>query len=384
MLAGTAVTFAGCGGLKGAIGPQGTATGTPSPSALPLSEGPQDVELPVSRGELRRGAPRDVIAAITEPAFAADWGDVAINLSEGETGETATYRPRLTSENRVLGVERDGKARAYPLKVLNWHEVVNDEFGAALLVTYCPLCRSGVVARRVVNGTSTLFGVSGLLWHENLVLYDRATESLWSQILMTAIQGPETSNSLELVPSTLTSWSTWREQHPNTDVLLPPPLSDTVLGEMRINYSFDLHERWNELQEKAIKSDDHGDTRLPKRALVLGVVADGTTRAYPLMVLTYESVVNDRVGDLPVVVAAGPDDSMAAYDRRVAGDVLRFEPADAAHMRGGGSRWERVTGRAVSGPHEDTRLQRVGVNTPMFWFAWLNFHPDTTVYGRDV
>jgi hypothetical protein len=128
----------------------------------------------------------------------------------------------------VLGVEHDDRARAHPLRVLNHHEVVNDEFAGPLAVTYCVLCGSGVVFERRVTGEPTTFGVSGRLWRSDLVMYDGLTDSLWSQLAATAIRGPRTGDRLTLVPSSLTTWGKWRSAHPETRVLLPPPHSGTV------------------------------------------------------------------------------------------------------------------------------------------------------------
>jgi len=195
------------------------------------------------------------IDAVLDPAFASDW-------SAHEIDGTYRYDPDavgLTDEQTVIGLTRDGTARAYPLTVLTAHEVVNDSFASPVLVTFCPLCRSGMVADRRVDGERTQFAVTGLLWRPeriqteaskkenrtfgasatggtetevsnngNLVMYDAATRSYWSQVLATSICGPLAGTELEIVPSTVASWGEWRTDHPDTDVLLPPPHSGTV------------------------------------------------------------------------------------------------------------------------------------------------------------
>ncbi|MEF8843350.1 MAG: DUF3179 domain-containing (seleno)protein [Haloarculaceae archaeon] len=377
---GASASLAGC--TFGYVGDRGRAATAGAPTSLPVPE-----------SELRRSAPRDGIPAITDPAFAPDWSDVAIDFGSG-----TTYRPRLADGDLVVGVARadvatDGTgasgetepgARAYPLALLNWHEVVNDTLGGPLLVTYCPICRSGLVARRTVDGEVTGFGVSGLLYQENLVLYDGATGSLWSQILATAIRGPETGETLEVLPSTLTTWEEWRGRFPNGEVLLPPPLSDTVVGAVRLDYGFDLvgQARENAAYLEERMGDDFGDSRLPKRALVLGIAAGGAARAYPLTEALSASPVNDRVGGVPVVVV-GRRGSAIAFDRRIDGRTLTFADAGPGHVRAGGSRWRVETGRAVDGPLAGTRLEQVNAHPPLFWFAWLDFHPGTSVWGRD-
>lgn len=195
------------------------------------------------------GVPSDVcdrplepgdIVAIGEPAFADDWpADVE-----------PPYRD-LTPESTVVGVATGAGARAYPLSVLSVHEVVNDAFGGPLLVTFCPLCRSAVVAEARVDGRPTRFGVTGILWtpppiwvaaaeedgrarsdrergvsrSANLVMYDLATESYWSQLVGQAICGPRRGDRLSARPFSVTTWGEWKASNPETEVLLPPPAS---------------------------------------------------------------------------------------------------------------------------------------------------------------
>jgi hypothetical protein len=329
------------------------------------------VSLPVPESELRYAVSTDHIAAITDPVFAADWS----GLDYPEDAEL----PGLLDVSPVVGVERGGVARAYPLAVLDWHEVVNDTFGGPLLVTYCPLCGSAVVAERRVRTRPTTFGVSGLLWRNDLVLYDAATESLWSQLLATAIRGPQTGETLSLVPASLTSWGAWRDRHPDTDVLLPPPHSNTVRGRDATAPYFDS--KYNYERERQLVGYDSADGDLTPRTLVVGVEHGVVSRAYPFQVVRDREVVHDRVGGLPVVVTVLPDGGLAAYDRRVDGEALRFTAAGGDWLRAGSSRWRRATGRAVDGPYRGRTLRRANDLEPLFWSGWSAFHPDTDVFG---
>lgn len=184
------------------------------------------------------------IPAIVEPAFAPDWNGV-------DGG-------RLTADTTVVGLERAGEARAYPLNVLRF-EIVNDRFDEPVLVTYCPLCSSGLTAIRKVDGQATVFGNTSYTWRPpsqpgrtaieqgrvfglsgrnvaeptndpNLVMFDAATGSYWSQLLAQAICGPRTGATLTLIPSTVTTWAAWLDAHPDTSVLLPPPHSRIMTG----------------------------------------------------------------------------------------------------------------------------------------------------------
>jgi hypothetical protein len=251
--------FAGClggeSGQGGATGDGETQGGDPSEASTGRGRTGRN---PETAGIARHGTPPTIceeqprqdpgIYAVVDPAFASDW----------EGHEVAPgYGPELTDDDVVIGVEAGDRARAYPLSVLYYHEVVNDEFGGPLLVTFCPLCDSGMVAERRVRGVETTFHVSGLLWQAprlqseaakagesvfgvdafspdaemrnngNLVLVDDETRSYWSQILARGLCGPEAGTSLAIRASTTARWSEWRSQHPDTDVLLPPPHSGT-------------------------------------------------------------------------------------------------------------------------------------------------------------
>lgn len=249
-LAGSAA-LSGCGatGIRG--GPTG---GDPTASRVSADESTTTVAAPTLA---EQGVPPTIceetpdlggITAVLEPAFAADWAGL-------EVSERYRRRGGLQDDATIVGLTSGDRSRAYPLAVLTIHEVVNDHLDGPLLVTYCPLCRSGMVAERRVGGEPTAFGVSGLLWRApgvyaaaselddrvfgvdargaetgvrntgNLVPYDTATGSFWSQILAQAICGPERGTELTIVPSTVATWGEWRRDHPGTDVLLPPPHS---------------------------------------------------------------------------------------------------------------------------------------------------------------
>ena len=336
-------------------------------------EEPEDpvpgVDLPVPREEIEIRLSRDSIPAIVDPAFASDWSGLDPEGVED---------PTLPDETAVIGVERDGRARAYPLRILDWHEIVNDEFGGPIAVTYCVLCGSSVVVERFVDGESTNFGVSGRLWRDDLVMYDARTESYWSQILATAIRGPRTGDRLDVFPSTLSSWGEWRRSHPETEVLLPPPHSTLVDGIER-HYPY-FRSKYNYGDESQLIGHD-SDGELDRRTMVIGVSDGEETRAYPFDVVADRGVVTDTVGDRPVVVAVAPDGTLVAYDRRIDGIERAAEPAGKGHIELARSRFERVTGEAVDGPHEGTRLERANEHPPMFWRGWSNFNPESDVYA---
>lgn len=400
------VTLAGAGAVGGAVGylsrpslPQQPSLGrtdrssTTSPTrsetqirtqtSQPNTIPPQDFgqvaneDLPIPLEEMITGLPQDAIRSITEPEFGPDWEGIEITHFRG-TDREFTTEPRLTDRDTVIGVVRAGEARAYPLRVMAGHEIVNDSFHGPLLVTYCPVCASSMVAVREVEGRETVFGVSGLLWKLNLVMYDQATRSLWSQAAVTAIWGDRTGDRLDILPSTLTKWGAWREEHPDTLVLLPPPLSKPLYyGQPGMNETG----LYLEPGTKLPGSPEAADFNRGQFTHVLGVVRGGESKAYPLPVVFEKDVVNDSVGGVPVVVAVAPGNSLVAYERRVGGRTLTFAGEDDRHLRAGGSRWRRATGGAVDGAFVGETLTRATDVPQLFWETWKDFNPETTVYS---
>ncbi|KAB1188356.1 MULTISPECIES: DUF3179 domain-containing protein [Haloferax] len=364
-------TLAGCLGSDPPVAGDGDATdgggSAPGGTGTPRS-GPFD--LPIPEDELRRGAPKDAIPAITAPVFSDDWaGFDEVNVE-------------LEDSFEVVGVELDGIARAYPLAILNWHEIVNDTFdGRPVVVTYCPLCGSAVVADRLVQGEPTYFGVSGFLWMSDLVMYDDRTNSLWSQVLATAIRGELTGDTLSLLPATISTWGEWKASHPDTEVLVPPPVSGTIRGRQTRQYAVNPYTSYQQSRSIGIGFNDEVDERMHPKTSVIGVTAGGVARAYPFDPVSKAGVVNDQVADLPVVVAATDDGTLVAYVREIEGTVVEFE-RDGDVLVADGSRWDIVTGRALDGPHDGTVLTRANDRSPMFWFAWADFNPGTEIYGE--
>jgi len=179
-----------------------------NPVTIPAGVGqkPFDVTVhSVPLNEIQKGGPpRDGIPALDHPTF----------LSARKAEKV------LRPSDRVVGIATGDAARAYPVRILNWHEVVNDDVGRLeVLITWCPLCGSGIVFDSRVLGTKHTFGVSGILYKRNLLLYDRETDSLWSQLAGKAVTGPLAGSVLRLLPSTVTTWARWHEEHPATTVL---------------------------------------------------------------------------------------------------------------------------------------------------------------------
>lgn len=216
---------------------------------------------------LRGGPPRDGIPALTHPPVVA--------------AKTAKY---LDEKDWVIGVEIDGVSRAYPLKILVWHENVNDTLGKTpIAVTYCPLCNSAAVFHRNVEGEVLEFGISGLLWNSNALLYDRridGKESLWTQIGIRAVTGPAAQKGLKLrvLPSEFTPWKDWVSRHPDTTVL------SKNTGASR-NYGFNPYQRYfksDRLMFPASLPKALRDLNYRNKDKVILLESDQTIKAYVL------------------------------------------------------------------------------------------------------
>ncbi len=227
---------------------------------------------------------------------------------------------------------------------------------------------------RTLNGQEYSFGVSGKLIRNTLVMYDRETGSLWSQLLGQAVDGPLAGTSLEYVPAVHTTWADWRRQHPNTLALVKGFVGhrDAYAGYFRSG-------------DAGVIGETFRDDRLETKALVIGVASGDSAAAYPFSVLNQAPVVNDRVGDLPVLVLFDPATGAGrVYDRRVGDETLSFRLQGPALIdEATGSTWQPETGRALDGPMAGMSLTRVK-STASFWFGWKDWYPATRVYGLDV
>lgn len=308
---------------------QGTLSPSPGADALgqPLlaAEGPPRFDLKkltVPQEEIRRGGPpKDGIPALTQPKFVA-----------------AAEASFLKGTDRVAGVSIDDDARAYPLAILNYHEIVNDVVAKTpVAVTYCPLCDSvALFDRRTLLGERE-FGVSGLLYNSNVLMYDRRgkPESLWSQLRTRGVSGPAADQALKVLPVELTSWDDWCSRHPTTRVL------STTTGHNR-DYSRDPYAGYFDSPQLMFPAQPSSD-RLPLKARVLGVWTGKVARAYPLSAFSRErTTLTDSLNGKQITLAYDAD-----------AQSLRVSQADE------GVKW-----------------------VYSLWFAWYAFRPETEVIAR--
>ncbi|PIS05261.1 MAG: hypothetical protein COT81_02055 [Candidatus Buchananbacteria bacterium CG10_big_fil_rev_8_21_14_0_10_42_9] len=302
--------------------------GSISPSANNLGEPPQEkilitngIKHSVPLDEIiSGGVEKDGIPPIDNPEF----------VSVAEADEY------LDPNGLGIGIVRDGLERYYPFQILVWHEIVNDIInGQRVLITYCPLCGTGIVFDPVVNGTRVEFGVSGKLYNSDLVMYDRLTDSYWSQIEGKAIVGEMTRAKLELLPADNVTWADWKRDHPQSQVLS----RDT--GYIR-DYDRNPYGNYNASGAIYFPVDNQNDQLHPKD-WVYGVEVNGAFKAYRYAALNASGSFEDNLGGQELTVNYDSDrDVITVYDAE--------------------------TGEEITGVRS-------------FWFAWYAFHPGTDLYN---
>lgn len=263
---------------------------------------------------LSGGPPKDGIPSLTDPAVVP-------------AGEVRFLR----ADDRVAGVTLNGEARAYPMRLLNWHEVINDELGGVpIAVVYCPLCDAVSVVDRRINGQTLEFGVSGLLLNSNVVFYDRVDQALWSQVGLESLSGPHAGQSLDHLAWTITSFGDWKAEHPDGTIVS----LDT--GHQR-NYARNPYARYF-ASDRLMFPVQPLDNRLPLKTRVVGVRLGGEAKAYPLEAITAApgGQLEDEIAGQRVVLTADGEGRAQVVEA----------PKDAEVVH-------------------------------TFWFAWAAFHPET-------
>lgn len=277
------------------------------------------INLLIPKREIHMGGPpRDGIPAINQPQFVE-----ATNASD------------IYEDDYVLGVYWNGIAKAYPIRIMDHHEIVNDLFdNKAVTVTYCPLCGSGLAFKANFDGKQQTFGVSGLLYNSDVLLYDHATESLWSQLMGKAISGEQSGKELEYLPTAYTTWAAWKSRYPKGLIL-------TRNTGFNRNYDRKLYAGYED-REQLMFPVKHRSKKLPAKEKVIGIEIEGAFKAYPLSKLT--------TGLNPI-------------EDLFNGKILKIHYDPQAKSA-------RIT---------DLQGQELPAIT-LYWFAWYAFHPETELY----
>jgi len=328
----------------------------------------------INLNELTSGGPgKDGIPAIIHPKFisvkeASDW---------------------LDDLEPVIALKINNKTKAYPLQILLWHEIVNDELsGIPVLVTFCPLCYSALVYDRRIDKMVPTFGVSGLLRNSDLVMYDLFTESFWQQFSGEAIVGDMTGKKLKLIPSQIISFEQFARSYPTGLVL------SKNTGYNR-RYGINPYKGYDDINQTPVMYRGPIDDRLAPNEKVIGVKLDNVQKAYPYSITLAQKVINDSVGGISIVIfhvngtrsaldswlVSDSKDvgSTGVFSRVINNKLFTFEfKDDKIHDKETSSVWN-VTGKCIQGKLKGTQLSTIP-SGDYFSFAWFAFYPDTQVY----
>lgn len=281
------------------------------------------------------GMPKDGVPALSHPQVMS-----AADVESFNERQRGKY---LVPSDRIIGVEIAGQARAYPLRVMNWHEVINDAIAETpILVTYSPFCDSPAVYRRAVAGEAWEFGASGLMFNSNPLLFDRraggAGESLWSQLPGEAVAGPAAAagRKLERIPCSLMGYGDWVNEHPGTTVLAPDPRYQDLYKKNFGNYFGSDVLRFPVTPLPP-------DPDLPKKTPVIVVRAGDGSQAF-----TYDAI-------------AGRVDADSVWSTEIGGVPVRF-------------RYYAHPPAVITASNDSSKPLEV---IYAFWFAWYALHPDT-------
>ncbi|MBI1801813.1 MAG: DUF3179 domain-containing protein [Chloroflexi bacterium] len=319
------------------------------------------------------GPPRDGIPPLDKPRF----------VSVGEAGAW------LKDNEPVVAFTWNGDARAYPLQILIWHEIVNDVVGGQpVLITFCPLCNAAIAFERTLAGVVYDFGTTGKLRYSDLVMWDRQTESWWQQFTGEAIVGDLTGERLNFLPASVIAYADFKQSYPAGKVLS----RDT--GYSR-NYGRNPYTGYDDIASSPFLFDGASDPRLRPMERVVALSLGSVDVAYPYSLLSQMQVVNDSPAGKPIVVfwQRGTSSALDAgsiansrdigatgvFERLLNGQRLTFSAGangfvdDETH-----SRWN-ILGQAIEGSLRGQQLTPL-LHFNHFWFAWAAFKPNTIIY----
>ncbi|WP_424833089.1 DUF3179 domain-containing protein [Ruegeria sp.] len=305
------------------------------------------------------------------------WGGVmkdGIPSLDNPTLISASDAEYLKGDDLVFGVSINGDVRAYPLRIMGWHEMFNEVIGGVpVALAYCTLCGSGILFETHVPGRRKpfIFGSSGFLYRSNKLMFDRETHSLWNQYTGKPVVGPLVDSGIELKqrPVVITTWDSWKASHPNSKVL-------SVRTGHRRNYGsgvvYQEYFASPELMFPALV--DQSAHR--QKDYIFAVRQFGAARAWPLDAFNRTRVINDAIASTPLVLVGNPDKrAVRAYER----STHTFKASDGGLVDDAGRKWT-MTEEALVGP-DGTRLPRVAGHIS-YWFAWDNYLGDAaSVYG---
>ncbi len=323
-------------------------------------------------GRADRAAMKIRLEEITWGGVGALDGIPSLDRPRMIAAEEAAY---LRDQDLVFGIALNGDLRAYPLRIMGWHEMFNDVIGRVpVALAYCTLCGSGILYETQLPGRANplVFGSSGLLYRSNKLMFDWQSKSLWNQFTGRPVVGPLTQSDIVLKtrPVVITSWANWRDRHPETTVL------DLETGYRRDYGPGVVYRDYFASPGLMFPAAVQIAAPLGQKDYVFGIRTVGAAKAWPLDAFEGGAVINDRVGNLPVVLLGdSATRSVRAYER----GPDRFAPSNRADaLDGPGGIWT-IEEDALTGP-DGTRLARVA-GSISYWFAWDGYlGSESTLY----
>ena len=304
------------------------------------------------------GPGKDGIPAISDPQFALS--------------RATEY---LNDDDLVIGYKHGDEIRAYPHAILNWHEIINDQIeNNAFALTYCPLTGTAINWNRTINGVTTTFGVSGLLYNTNLIPYDRETGSNWSQMLLKCVNGLHIGTEVSTFQVVETEWATWKELYPDSKMMT------TETGYSR-NYKAYPYLTLNgdyRKEEYLIFPVENSDDRLHAKERVLGVIEENRVRTYRFSEFDDgPGVITDFAGSVAVIGSAA-DNFMVAF--KVEDEEISIHMDGEAIFKDQHENHYNIFGEVIAGPDIGKRLSPT-LSFMGFWFSWAAFYPEVEIYN---
>ncbi|PCJ98786.1 MAG: hypothetical protein COA50_00655 [Flavobacteriaceae bacterium] len=310
--------------------------------------------------EVRDGGPgKDGIPSIDNPKFF-----------------TVNDVPAGSDDLLVIGLKVGDETRAYPHFILDWHEVVNDDVnGTSITVSLCPLTGTSMGWSRIMDGEETSFGVSGLLYNNNLILYDRATDSNWSQVGLKCINGDLIGEIPEVIPVLETTWEVWKSMYPDTKVMN----ADTGFSR---NYGVYPYGDYKTNNSYLIFPLNPEDERLPSKERVHAIIDDEAAKAYQFNAFGNGNIIIDEVNGKDILLV-GDGTTIVSFELEGNTNSLEFEyafnGAEAFFSDNEGTVWN-VFGEAISGPGQGNKLKST-VSFIAYWFSIGAFYPNAEIYN---
>ena len=311
--------------------------------------------------EIFDAAGRDGIPSLDNPVFLQ--------------AQNAVVDSYMNSEDLVIGIKLGNEVRAYPHRILDWHEIANDNFnGQKITINYCPLTRTAFAWKYASNANSTEFGVSGLLYNSNLILYDRNTNSNWSQMKLECVNGPESGNRPTLIQIVETTWQNWKNMYPETKILS----NQQGLNRNYLSYPYGGYLGSDSFLFFPVSPLD---TRLPNKERVHGVINNNLLKAYQFNNFSGGKVFKDNFSGNKLLLV-GNEDVIKSFiipqDLQGSTYIYTYNNTEEFFIDSLGNKWS-INGEVIEGPMLGRKMLGIKSVTG-FWFSLASFYPNPEIY----